>query len=59
MTTQLDLAFSNSLTDLAARFRLKHEAVAAAMRTGVADALDAGDILIEAKAQLNSHLRIG
>jgi hypothetical protein len=47
-----DLARSNSLTDLAARIRIEHEATAAALQRGVMHAMAAGDLLIEAKAQL-------
>ena len=43
---------SNSLTDLAHRIRAEHEAVGAALKDGLAHAMAAGDILIEAKAQL-------
>jgi hypothetical protein len=47
-----DLALSNSLTDLAARIRAEHEATAAALTSSVDHAMTAGDLLIEAKAQL-------
>ena len=47
-----DLARSNSLTDLAARIRIEHEATAAALQRRVMHAMAAGDLLIEAKAQL-------
>ena len=50
MTT--DLALSNSLTDLAARIRTYHEATVAALKSSVENAMNAGDLLIEAKAQL-------
>lgn len=43
---------SNSLPDLAARIRTEHEATAAALQRGVMHAMTAGDLLIEAKAQL-------
>ncbi|MGB7774799.1 MAG: DUF3102 domain-containing protein [Pseudolabrys sp.] len=49
---QQDLARSNSLTDLAARIRIEHEATAAALQRRVMHAMAAGDLLIEAKAQL-------
>ncbi len=52
-TTITDIASSNSLADLAARIKAAHEAVGAALRRGVQDAMMAGDLLIEAKAQLN------
>ena len=47
-----DLARSNSLTDLAARIRIEHEATAAALQRRVMHAMAAGDLLIEAKTQL-------
>jgi Protein of unknown function (DUF3102) len=40
----------NSLADLAARIRAEHEATSDALRSGVAHAMAAGDLLIEAKA---------
>jgi hypothetical protein len=43
---------SNSLADLAARIRAEHEATAVALQRSVAHAMAAGDLLIEAKAQL-------
>jgi Holliday junction resolvase RusA-like endonuclease len=43
---------SNSLTDLAIRIKAEHEAAALAMRRGVEHAMAAGNLLIEAKAQL-------
>jgi hypothetical protein len=45
-------ALSNSLTDLAFRIRAEHEAVAGAIRQTLTHAMAAGDLLIEAKAQL-------
>jgi hypothetical protein len=45
-------AGSNSLPELAARIRAEHEATAVAMQRGVEHAMAAGDLLIEAKAQL-------
>ena len=46
------LFLSNSLADLAARIKAEHEATAIAMRRGVEHAMAAGDLLLEAKAQL-------
>jgi Protein of unknown function (DUF3102) len=43
---------SNSLADLAARIRAYHEATVAALKSSVENAIKAGDLLIEAKAQL-------
>lgn len=43
---------SNSLPDLAARIRSFHEATVAALKSSVGSAMNAGDLLIEAKAQL-------
>jgi hypothetical protein len=49
---QLPLDRSNSLADLAARIRSYHEATVAALKASVQHAMNAGDLLIEAKAQL-------
>jgi hypothetical protein len=43
---------SNSLPDLAARIRLYHRKTSESLRESVQHAMDAGDLLIEAKAQL-------
>jgi hypothetical protein len=43
---------SNSLADLAARINQEHEAAEAAIKRGAAHAMAAGDLLIEAKAQV-------
>jgi Protein of unknown function (DUF3102) len=43
---------SNSLADLAARIRAFHEAAAEGLRRSVENGMAAGDLLIEAKAQL-------
>jgi DUF3102 family protein len=48
-----DIATSNSLADLAARIRAEHEAAVGAQRTSLTHAMAAGDLLIEAKAQLD------
>jgi hypothetical protein len=45
-------ARSNSLADLAARIRAAHESTAIALRKGVAHAVTAGELLIEAKTLL-------
>ena len=50
---------SNSLADLGARIRAEHEATAAALQRGVMHAMSAGDLLIEAKAQLKAQLGHG
>src|SRR5512145_2301019 len=47
-----DLARSNSLAHLAGRIKAEHEATAAALKDSVAHAMAAGDLLIEAKAQV-------
>jgi hypothetical protein len=52
MTAADVLTSSNSLPDLAARIRVEHEATIAALRSGVVHAMAAGDLLIEAKAQV-------
>jgi hypothetical protein len=49
--TNTDLAASNSLADLAARIRQEHEAASAFMRRGLESAINAGNLLIEAKAR--------
>src|SRR5262249_33316454 len=43
---------SNSLTDLAHRIKAEHIAVKTALNESVAHAMDAGDLLIEAKDQV-------
>jgi hypothetical protein len=43
---------SNSLTDLAARIKVEHEAAASAIRDGMRHAIACGRLLIEAKEQL-------
>jgi hypothetical protein len=43
---------SNSLADLAARIKIEHEATADSLKSSVEHAMAAGDLLIEAKAQL-------
>jgi hypothetical protein len=48
----MDLRFSNSLVDLAARIRHEHEATSAALKSSVAHAMAAGDLLLEAKTQV-------
>ena len=55
MTESDDLALlagDNSLPDLAARIRVEHEAVSAALKESVRHAIAAGELLIEAKGQL-------
>ena len=47
-----DLARSNSLNDLAGRIRAEHVATSAALKSSIKHAMAAGDLLIEAKAQL-------
>jgi N6-adenosine-specific RNA methylase IME4 len=44
-----------SLADLAARIRAEHEAVAIAIKRGLEHAINAGDLLIQAKARLAHH----
>jgi Protein of unknown function (DUF3102) len=51
-SAQADLARSNSLADLAARINAEHKAAADALRSAVVHAMAAGDLLIEAKAQV-------
>jgi hypothetical protein len=52
MTKRSRLQESNSLTDLAARIRGYHEATVAALGKSLEYGMAAGDLLIEAKAQL-------
>jgi len=47
-----DIETSNFLADLAARIKVEHEATAAALKRGAEHAMAAGNLLIEAKAQL-------
>jgi hypothetical protein len=47
-----DFTTSNSLADLAARLKAEHGAVISALARGLTHAMAAGDILLEAKAQL-------
>jgi Protein of unknown function (DUF3102) len=49
---ELTLDRSNSLADLAARINAEHDATVAALNTSVIHAMAAGDLLIEAKAQV-------
>jgi Protein of unknown function (DUF3102) len=56
MTESDDLALlagDNSLPDLAARIRVEHEAVSAALKESVRHAIAAGELLIEAKGRLS------
>jgi hypothetical protein len=46
------VAASNSLADLAARIRAEHESISTALKDSVRHAISAGELLIEAKAQL-------
>jgi Protein of unknown function (DUF3102) len=48
-----DPSLSNSLTDLAARIRAEHEAVGVALKESVSHAIQAGEMLLEAKDKLN------
>jgi hypothetical protein len=48
----IDFAASNSLTGLAARIQAEHEGVQAAAKRGLEHAMTAGDMLIEAEAQV-------
>jgi hypothetical protein len=47
-----DLTLSNSLADLAARIRAEHEAAGGALKRSLQHAIAAGELLLEAKAQL-------
>ena len=47
-----DIDRSNSLTDLAARIKAEHEAVGTALKESVRHAIATGELLIEAKDQL-------
>ncbi len=48
----LPVTRSNSLADLAARIKTEHEAASGAITAGVAHAIAAGDLLLEARPQL-------
>jgi hypothetical protein len=50
--TVSDITGSNSLADLAARIRAEHEATGEALRSSVAHGIAAGELLLEAKAQM-------
>lgn len=50
--TIIKIEASNSLTDLRERLKAEHAAAAKAVTTGLSHAMAAGDILIEAKAQV-------
>jgi hypothetical protein len=52
MNVQPDLSASNTLADLADRIRAEHTAAAVALKDGLQHAIAAGDLLIEAKAQV-------
>jgi Protein of unknown function (DUF3102) len=52
LTAGADLSWSNSLTDLAARIRIELTGARNAAKRGAEHALAAGDLLLEAKAQL-------
>jgi hypothetical protein len=52
MTDLTDINRSNSLADLAARIKAEHMAAAGALRRTLQHAMAAGDLLLEAKAQL-------
>lgn len=52
MTIPTNIAASNSLADLAARINVEHEAVTKFMKQSLERAIRAGELLIEAKAQL-------
>jgi|SRR5215475_4020040 len=47
-----DITRSNSLADLAARIRAEHEACGKAFKTGLAHAIAAGKLLLEAREQI-------
>jgi hypothetical protein len=47
-----DITRSNSLADLAARIRAEHEAAGGALKRSLQHAIAAGELLLEAKAQL-------
>jgi hypothetical protein len=51
--TITEIEASNSLADLAGRIQNEHKAVSTSLKESVAHAMAAGDLLIEAKAQLD------
>jgi Protein of unknown function (DUF3102) len=50
-----DIARSNSLAILASRIKAEHEAIGAALKNIVHHAIEAGELLIEAKKQFTKH----
>jgi hypothetical protein len=50
--TEITIEQSNSLADLAARIKNEHRAAADTLKASVRHGIAAGDLLIEAKAQL-------
>jgi hypothetical protein len=52
MATRRSFDRSNSLTDLAARIMAEHEIVGSSLKRALEHAIGAGQLLIEAKAQL-------
>jgi len=52
MSDDTDIARSSSLADLAARIGAEHEATDVALKRSVEHSMAAGDLLLEAKAQV-------
>jgi hypothetical protein len=50
--TATDITFSNALADLAERIKVEHRATDIALKESVEHAMKAGDLLLEAKAQV-------
>jgi Protein of unknown function (DUF3102) len=55
MTEVVAVEASNYLADLAARIRQEHDAVGHALKRGLEHAINAGNLLLEAKAQLKQQ----
>jgi Protein of unknown function (DUF3102) len=53
MSDDIDITTSNSLADLAGRIHTEHEASLAAVKSGIEHAINAGRLLLEAKAQVS------
>ena len=48
----MDLQFSNSLADIAARVKVEHTAVSSALKESLRHSIVAGELLLEAKEQV-------
>ena len=53
-----DVWKSNSLKELAARIRVSHETVRAALKISVEAAMETGDLLLEAKSSIGTRTMV-